>query len=73
MIQGGIEGSLDDVFRFGDAHLAPLDSRLRENDGSFAKVSPFEELGHAPLASLRSLAPLSPCERGIVVAGRMGC
>ena len=39
MIQGGIEGGLDDAFRFGDARLSPLDSRLRENDGSYAKVS----------------------------------
>ena len=39
MIQGGIEGGLDDALRFVDARPAPLDSRLRENDGSFAKVS----------------------------------
>ena len=40
MIQGGIEGGLDDAFCFGDARPAPLDSRLRENDGNPAKVSP---------------------------------
>ena len=39
MIQGGIEGGLDDAFRFGDARPAPLDFRLRENDSSFAEVS----------------------------------
>ena len=39
MIQGGIEGGLVDAFRFGGAHLAPLVSHLRENDGSLAKVS----------------------------------
>ena len=38
MIQGGIEGGLDDVFSFGDAHPAPLDSGFRRNDGSFAQV-----------------------------------
>ena len=39
MIQGGIEGGLDDAFRFEDARPVPLDSRLCENDGRFAKVS----------------------------------
>ena len=39
MIQGRIEGGLDDAFRFGDAPLPTLSSRLRENDGSFARVS----------------------------------
>ena len=35
MLQGGIEGGLVDAFRFGDTLPAPLDSRLRENDGSY--------------------------------------
>ena len=39
MIQGGLEGGLDGAFRFVDARPSPLGSRLRENDGSFAKVS----------------------------------
>ena len=44
MIQGGIEGGLDDAFRFETVRPTPLDSGFRRNDGSCAKV-PFNERG----------------------------
>lgn len=47
-VQAGVEGGLDDAFLFETDHSDPLDSRLRSDDDSFAKVSPAPESSDLP-------------------------